>query len=118
LSETLLDIGTVRFCRLDTDHEREGNLFAALALCQELNNFPLALGKSFVDRDRRRSFRILIAKTVASWRKTALLLGLYEFLLRADNCSITIPQVTQQLLNAPPVPPDFYKLPKVIASTR
>jgi hypothetical protein len=44
-------IGTVRFRSLHTDPERDGDLFVALAFCQKLNNFPLALSESLVDGD-------------------------------------------------------------------
>jgi hypothetical protein len=56
-SQLAHNIGTVRFCRLDADAERDGYFFAALALCQKLNNFPLATGKSVVGRDRDAASR-------------------------------------------------------------
>ena len=60
-SQLAHNIGAVRFRRLDTDPEPDRYFFTALTLCQKLNNFPLAPGKSLVDRARRRRFQILIA---------------------------------------------------------
>jgi hypothetical protein len=60
-SQLAHNIGAVRFCGLNTDPEPDRYFFAALTLRQKLNNFPLAPGKSLIDRDRRRCFWILIA---------------------------------------------------------
>jgi hypothetical protein len=51
-SQLAHDIGTVGFRSLDSNPERDSNLFASVALCQKLNNFPLAPGKSVVGRPK------------------------------------------------------------------